>query len=248
MSNVPSDNDLIEGYLLGKLTDAEIRSFHDRLGVDREFARKFRLLKTFPEMMSHTARIDYEKKLAEAAKPLTKKRSFRFLKSRYILWGTISCIIFIGIVLLFIFLRQDHKTGNIVPKENNIRKADIVRPEVAHVRDTQVVWQPQRQQKENKVTREEITRETVQKAIELLSPSEGMKFSGKEMILFTWKQKTDTFTRFYIVSEFHEKVVFWRGIRPGIREYKIPAGSLYPGKYYWYIGTKKEMHSFLISE
>src|ERR1035437_5189151 len=46
MNDDPVDNELIERYLLGKLTDAEVRSFKIRLGADREFARKFRLIST----------------------------------------------------------------------------------------------------------------------------------------------------------------------------------------------------------
>ncbi len=246
MSNVPIDNDLIEQYLLGKLTDAEIRSFEGRLGVDREFARKFRLLKTFPEMMSNQGRLEYEKNRAETAMTVIKRKPFRFLKPRYLVWA-ISCIVFIGIALLFIFMRQNQQTENVVPKENGIRKADIVKPEVVPVKDSQIVSQPQNQQQENKEIRT-VTDGAVQKAIELLNPAEGMKFSRKEMILFNWKQTSDTFTRFYIISELNDKVVFWRGIRPGIREFKVPGSSLYPGKYYWFIGTKEQKRSFIISE
>ena len=68
------------------------------------------------------------------------------------------------------------------------------------------------------------------------------------MILFNWTQKTDSFTRFYIISELHDQVMFWRGIKPGIREYKVPGNYLFPGKYYWYIGTKEEKHTFIINE
>jgi hypothetical protein len=88
----------------------------------------------------------------------------------------------------------------------------------------------------------------VQKTISLLSPADGMTVPRKEVILFNWTQKTDSFTRFYIFSELNGQVVLWRGITPGKREYKVPGLYLLPGKYYWYVGSKEEMHTFTVIE
>jgi len=243
MNKNASDSDLIERYLLGKMTDADIRNFEARLGDDRELARKFRLIKTFPEMMSEQGRIEYEKKRAEASAQVVKKKPFRFSKPRYIFLSVFSAIVLTGIAL--IFMRIGHKKENIVQKEIVVQKTNTFKAEVATIKDT--AGAALRHQPETKEI-PGVAGNAVQKTISLLTPADGMKFSRKEVILFTWTQKTDSFTRFYIFSELHEQVVFWRGVRPGIREYKVPGSYLLPGKFYWYIGRKEEKRTFTIAE
>jgi hypothetical protein len=239
--NNTTDIELIERYLLGKMTDADKRSFENRLYDDRELARKLRLIRTFPEMMSEQGRIEFEKNRVEASAKAVKKKSFRFPKPRYILWTAFSAIALTGIALVFMWI--GHRKENIIRKENVAQKENI-KTEVATIKDTAGVMP--RNQPEMKKIPEVLN--AVQKAIELLTPAEGMNFSGKEAILFKWIQKTDTFTRFYIVSELNDQVVFWRGIRPGVREYKVPVNYLYPGTYYWYVGRKEVKHTFTVSE
>jgi hypothetical protein len=242
----PTDNDLIERYLLGKLSREEIRGFETRLDDDREFARKLRLLKTFPEMMSEPARIEYERMLAEAAMPVVKKKRFIFRKPIYLLLVVVASLLFIVIALLFIFTGKSHQKENVIREENVVQKEDVVKSVVAPRKDILTVTTPV-PQPEKKEAREVISG-SGQKTIELLNPANGIKLSRKEMILFNWAQRTDSFTRFYIFSELNDHVMFWRGIRPGIREYKVPGNYLFPGKYYWYVGTKKEIHKFIITE
>ena len=90
--------------------------------------------------------------------------------------------------------------------------------------------------------------ETAPEVIELITPADGIALGRSEDILFNWKQKTDSFTNFYIYSEVQDKMVFWRGIKPGIREYKVPVKFLRPGKFYWFVGTKDVRRTFTISE
>jgi len=257
MSNSSSDNELIERYLLGKLTEAEIHDFLVRVENDREFARKFRLLKTFPEMMSEAGRKELEKKQAEALIREVKKKSSHFPKRPLLIWAFVFFIFLIVIALFFIISGTDPLKEMIVSKENSAPKPEIIKPFPiplpaskpfpAVVRDSvkNEIQKPQPAVQKPAPLTGEISDH---KPIQLLSPADGMKFSGTETILFRWKQKTDTFTRFYIYSEIKERVVIWRGIRPGIREYKIEAKSLYPGKFYWYVGTNEQMRSFFISE
>ena len=245
MSNL-TDNDLIERYLLGKLTREEIRRVEIRLDDDREFARKLRLLTTFPEMMSEPARLEYEKQKAEAEVPVVKKKSFFLRKPKYLIWSGVLLFILIGIALVLFFIKQGHQREKVVLGENVTKKENIVNPLVVPPRDSVAVIK-QVTQPEKKETRE-VTSGAGQKAIELLNPPNCMKFSRKEMIIFNWAQRTDSCTRFYIFSEQNDQVIFWRGIRLGIREYKVPGSYLLPGKYYWYVGTKKEKCTFTINE
>jgi hypothetical protein len=246
MNKNPTDTDLIERYLLGKLTDAEIRNFDVRLRDDREFARKYRLITTFPEMMSDTGRLEYEKKLAEAAVPVVKKKPARIRIRRYYIWTGASFIACAAIVLLFIFRGSHNLQKNIVREDKTVHKADVVTVPVVQLKDTSKVLPPKQEQEKRESV--ETTAVSVQKAIELISPAGGMKISRNETIVFNWKQKTDSFTRFYIISIPHDQVVYWRGVRPGIREYKVPASYLYPGEYYWYVGTKEDKRTFTVIE
>jgi len=250
MSINPSDNDLIEQYLLGKMTETEVHDFLVRVENDRELARKLRLLKTFPEMMSDQGRLEFEKKQAEAAVPVVRKRFFLFLKLRTIFWvAIIIAVILTGIVLLFLFKGSHHRQKTVVPQDitvappSAIVKPAVIAPVKDSTKETTHVLQPM-EKKEILVA----PGGTVQKATGLLNPSEGAEISRKDEILFSWKQTADTFSRFYIISEFNNQVVLWRGIPPRIKEYKVPGSSLFPGKYYWYVGSKEQKRSFIVIE
>jgi hypothetical protein len=147
------------------------------------------------------------------------------------------------IALFFIFRNTDKGNENASVEENVIHETQVVKPAVVPVKDTTAVKQePVKQQPQ------EVKPLTSQKAINLVAPAEGLNFSTKETIDFKWEMKTDSITRFYIYSEQSNQVVFWRGVRLGVREYKVPGNFLYPGKYYWYVGTKADKRTFLISE
>jgi len=253
MSVDPIDNDLIERYLLGKLTDAEIRSFKVRLDDDREFARKFRLFSMFPEMMSEPARIEYEKKLAEVATPVVRKKQKRLFKPKYFIGAAVLIIIATGILLLLKFTGTGNRTQEVVKEVKSVQEPIVFKTPVAPAKDTQTI-KVQKDTQTVKMTQPEkkeipeVKKGAVQKAIELFNPAEGMTFSRKDMIRFKWTQKTDSFTRFYIYSVLNDHVILWRGIPPGIREYKVPGNTLNPGKFYWYVGTKEKKRSFIVSE
>jgi len=235
MSLDPIDNDLIEKYLLGNLSDAEVRSFEARLGDDREFARKFRLVKTFPEMMSEAGKLEYEKKFTVVPEIVPEKKKFHLPKSGYFIWGAVF-IVFI-VISVFVFNHRSSFQPDPVPNEE-------------HPAETTGVKTPVSPEPENKTVIPAVDKpvETAPEVIELITPADGIALGRSEDILFNWKQKTDSFTNFYIYSEVQDKMVFWRGIKPGIREYKVPVKFLRPGKFYWFVGTKDVRRTFTISE
>ena len=245
MNNIPCDNDLIEKYVLGKLTPTEIRDFEIRLEEDREFARKFRLIKMFPEMMSAQGKLEYDKIIADAAVPIEKKNTPPFISRKLIIWLSVSAVLLIVVVLLFIFLGKNQKNGNVVGEKKAQDNSTIAKPKVTPVKDTTKVVPIQ--QPEAKATPASPAG-TSKKPIELITPANGMSFSRTETILFTWTQKIDTFTRFYIVSQSTNQVAYWRGVRLGVRELKVPCNYFYPGKYYWYVANKDEQRTFTINE
>ncbi|MEI7662790.1 MAG: hypothetical protein WCK34_11345 [Bacteroidota bacterium] len=235
MNASQNDIDLIERYLLGKLTDAEIHAFEARLEEDREFARKCRLIKTFPEMMSEAGRVEYGKLAEVEAAPEVVKKKFRIPLPGNLAWGALAIVLIVAVALYFIM--------NARPVEDK-----AVKTESPLLTDTSAVPVKQAPEKKPEISGVDNPVNPVQRAIELDNPADGMTLSRKEDHLFNWQQETDSFTNFYIYSELQDKMVFWRGIKPGIREYKVPAKFLYPGRFYWYVGTKEVKRSFVISE
>jgi hypothetical protein len=247
MNNVPTDNQLIELFLTGKLTESEIRDFKERLENDREFRRKHRLIKTFPEMMSEEGKREFDKQQSETLMQKSEQKSKIFPKKKFLIYIGISIVALIGVSFFFIFYGSSHQkevdsfNGKSTPKRNISKSSTIpvkdVKAETMHKPEAAEVTMFQNA--DNKA---------LSTAIELIHPADGKMFKRTEMLQFRWNMKTDSFTRFYIISEERKKVVLWKGIRPGIREYSVPGNSLYPGKFFWYVGTKEQKRTFTIGE
>lgn len=231
MDTDAADIDLIERYMTGKLSDAEVRMFEYRLGDDREFARKYRLRKTFPSLMNEAGAQEQEKAIAGIHFPEPNPRPRRLVEPRILTWAAIL-IVLIGILVFFI-VRWTSGPGNSL--------ADLPNPAVNNLPEIPAV-----QQEIN--TSGSITGKSSQKAIELENPADGMRFKRSDEILFQWTQRTDSLTNFYIYSEINDRLVFWRGIKPGVREYKVPAINFLPGRFYWYVGTKEIRRTLIITE
>jgi hypothetical protein len=250
MSYDPIDNELIERYMLGKLSEAEIRSFEERRENDREFRRKCTLIKTFPEMMSEQARHEYEKNRIEEEAKIIVEKPKRLPKRSYLIWAGIILILLIFGVILFMVKGTDNQSANTGQQvQPAVPETKIVQPVIRNndtvkAKDTSAIKPVQQPDKKETV----LSSLSSTKPISLLNPTDGLNVTKKEMITFNWIQKTDSFTRFYIVSESHNQVVYWRGVRLGVREYKVPANYFFPGKYYWYVGSKAEKRSFIVSE
>ena len=247
MKNTLKDNELIEQFLLGRLSDKETRRFKERIENDREFKRKYRLIKTFPEMMSEEGRKEFEEINAEALEQKSELKSRHIQKKHFLVWTAISFVALLLATLFLIFRRQSPEIDHAPGEVKSSPKISITHSEPARIETNKTIVERKTELSEEKEIRR-IDSVTGSRGIELLSPPEGKEISRKEMLQFRWAMKTDSFTRFYIVSEGKEKVVLWRGIRPGVREYTIPGGYLYTGKFYWYIGTKEQKRTFIISE
>jgi hypothetical protein len=248
MSFDPADNDLIEKYLLGKLDDREIAAFNYRLGEDREFARKFRLIKTFPEMMSEAGRIEFEKKLSQAVERVMDVKTNRSGKKLLLIWGSVSVIGVAGIILLIFFLSKNRTEQPSAREQHPVPEGTAVKTIPAKARKDTIATAVQSSSQPGEKEMIKGTAIADQKKAGPASPDGGTKFSRKEMILFQWTQKSDTFTRLYIYTETGDNLMLWRGIMPGIQEYKIPGSYLMPGKFYWCVGKKENRHSFVVIE
>lgn len=245
MGNNLNDNELIEWYLLGKLSDADIRTFKDRLYDDREFARKYRLIKNFPELMSEQGRREFEKIRIEKEVTNVRERTFRVQKRKHILWAVAAVMVLAAVAIFFIMNWKDRPEESKVKIEKIDAKTTVVKQPVPALKDSSQI----KKVSENKIEEVSAAAEVEkQKAKESINPVEGGIFSRKDTIRFNWKQKADTFERFCICLESRDQVILWRGVRPGIREFKVPGSYLLPGKYYWYVGSKEDRHTFSISE
>ena len=230
-----NDIDLIENYLLGKLTEAEVRIVETRIDDDHEFARKYRLRKTFPSMMSEAGKREYDKKMAALPVPETEVKRFHLPKMRSWAWALLGIIV-IGTVLLFFILK---------PSGKEVVEAKV---DVAPVKEAPKVLKPGEPEKITALPSVDKPFASATEPIELLNPADGRNFSRTGDILFNWKQETDSFTRFFIYAETRDQLILWRGIRPGVRQYTVKATDLSPGKFYWFVGTKELKRTFVVTE
>lgn len=238
MSQDEDDIELIEKYLDGKLSPQESHRFDIRLEDDREFARKFRVRKAFPFLMSENVSYGKEQEPAvseSVSEPEKKKEpdpepthrsSFSL---RYVTWIAIVIII-AGIIVFFLVNKSTIPSGN---------KNDLPKPPAPDTVTVQKASQPAK-------AAVVLTDSTEVKPIILTGPGEGTSYSRSDEINFTWQQETDSLTKLFVYSEVQDKLVLWRGIRPGIREYRVPPRTFFPGKYYWYVGTKETKRTFII--
>jgi hypothetical protein len=237
MSEDSKDNELIERYLLGKLSTTEVRALKERIDDDREFRRKVRLISTFPEMMSPEAKKEYDAMNAPSEEQKSEpEKSFSFPKPTRTFWVITLCVcaaaIVVGYFTLFYTPREPVKK----PVQPVLKEE--VKPVV-----------PQPKKEEKKVDSAVIVKpvEPTKEAIELVRPTDGTVFSRTDEIVFQWIQATDTFTRLYVHSVTSDKLILWRGIRPGIREFRLPGTTFYPGTFYWFVGRYDTRRTFTVT-
>jgi len=224
-----NDIDLIEQYLDGKLNPGEIRKFNLRLEDDREFARKFRVRQAFPELLkdSSTFKQQQTKLLQNEQDQLTKKTR---IKPLWLFRGACSIVVIGLIICILLFFSQDG-TRMVTGKNPSLSGVPAVKKPAI--------------QPSNKNIQKPVPAISV-KAIELVAPDNGAMVNRKEEIRFTWIQATDSLTCFYICTKNSEKPIFWRGIKRGIREYRLKPLTLRPGNYFWYVGNPEFKSSLII--
>lgn len=227
-----NDNELIERYLQGKLSQSEIFLFEDRVESDREFARKLRLIKTFPSLISESKEENEQKQETQNfnwdfdEKPSNISSSYRYI------WVIVIIIAAgVSVYLIYSWLQRTGDTDDKIttPPIEKITKKDSIQP--VEVKES-VLNMPQLNES----------------PYVLETPDDGITIDRKSEIRFSWNQVPDSITHIYIFSEPDNKVVWWRAVKPGIHEFRVPAIHLLPGKYYWYVGIKDVRRSFIISK
>lgn len=251
-----NDLDLIKRYLQGALAPDEIDGVQIRLKHDREFARKVRYMQTFP-----TAQEDNSVK--SSPEPSLQDFSWEFdLKKRvHLSWPSIMVItllvIVFGITLFFLtsptpFEETIHSLFSINESTEPVNNHP---PELLPTDSAGVA--PMQQKKDTAVLKPvevkpvEVKPTIVQNSSSsytLKTPEDGAIIPRGSEIHFTWQQLPDSITHIYILSAPSQKVIWWRAVRTGVREFRVPASHFHPGTYQWYVGLKKSMRSFTVAQ
>lgn len=277
MKTGKEDIELIERFLSGMLNHDELVDFETRLEEDHEFARKLRLRKAFPSLFNAQGKDliiqDIKKNVEEKiTEKKVKKEKVHGFRSRNFVWIGIIALAALCLVYILWIRPEPAVETAVVPKPAATQKqaANATQPSGVistpavtlnvqsltpstpavntTVQSPTPVTTPPPVIKANAPARNpSAPAVTSQKAIELQVPEDNMVFERNEDILFRWKQKTDSFTNFYIISEANNKLAWWRGIRPGIRELTVPAVKFKPGKFYWYVGTRENRRMIIIA-
>jgi hypothetical protein len=242
------DITLIERHLSGRMSQEELVEFEDRLEQDHEFARKFRLRKSFPSLFN----AEGEDMITEAVQKLKdeqlRERKDHAKKGLVVLLAT--GILALGILaVLFITgtFRAEKNTGSQETVTQSPETPAAVKPAPARQEPPPATPPEQTEQTEQPAanTPDAVT---PGKIVLLENPENGKIFRRGEEINFQWKMDADTFTRICVISDPGERIIWWRGIIPGIQEYKVDANTFRPGKFQWYIGTKEVKRTFVITE
>ncbi len=245
MGSETEDIELIERYLEGKLDHQELRDFNRRLDEDREFARKVRIRQTFPTLLTEPADDSSLTQDTETNSQAPASGSRRFFK---ILLSVIGVLLVVGLIVIIFLFSSKRINNNASDTLNQLWK----KSEPSLTGTDSVVKNPAVTKSSDPESR---TIDTVRptslyrtNAIELVVPEHEQTFSRNEAILFQWEQATDSTTNFYIVSVSGKKIYYWKGIKPGIHEYLLPARTFIPGRYDWFVGTRANKRSFIITD
>jgi hypothetical protein len=157
-------------------------------------------------------------------------------------------LLFTGVLIYFQFIKT---SGPVLKTEDQDPVARLVK-----IEDNQAQLQAHMQlQAEAPVKATELPQKTTapRPAVNLHnsnileSPDDNASIYRGEEIVFRWKQSTDSFTNFFIISEANNKLAWWRGIKPGIRELSVSARNFKPGRFYWYVGNKELRRTMIIN-
>lgn len=240
MESDKSDLDLIERYLNGDLSAQDIDLVERRIEDDREFARKLRLRKTFPNVMKPG-----EDGTSNQPGLQDFSWEFDFKSRRHISWKrvlVITMLVIPGILFTYFFVSEPPTPSSTSPEVVAAPENDPVQiPPHTDSTHTVVVAPPIH-------TLVDSVANSTKAPFILVSPNDGALIDRTAEISFRWQQIPDSITHIYIISESTQTIIWWRAVKSGVREFRVPAHHFRAGKYRWYVGMKKTMRSFSISE
>ncbi|MEI7491156.1 MAG: hypothetical protein WCK92_07155 [Bacteroidota bacterium] len=254
MNTELEDIDLIERFLSGNLSHKEAMEIETRLEEDHEFARKLRLRKTFPSLFKAEGQDEIIMDLPETPVESYLTETVRKKGSRRVLWVIAGLLILAVSGFLFIrFLLPVFKsTGhdNVLPASGEKKTTELktTSQTSAEKKTIEAAGLKTTAQVQAAATPATSVPEAIGRPVELLLPVNNEVISRGEDVVFRWKQRTDSFTNFYLISEANNKLAWWKGIKPGIRELTIPNINLKTGKFYWYVGSKEYRRTLIVAD
>lgn len=264
MDKDTEDIELIERFLKGELTHAEAVDFETRVDEDHEFARKLRLRKTFPSLFNAKGQdaivmeVDAEPEEPEEPRPEKKGSKPAGRRILIVIAGIMLLAVIIFLVVQLILPWRD-LLKNAVPSGSFSAKPSVVKKPGAlkSVTPSSAVNKPSEAQipsAQNPVPAQAVRTDSPLKPaappqpVELLLPIDNEVVGRGQDVVFRWKMQTDTFTNFYLISLANNKLAWWRGIKPGVRELTLPAINFKAGKFYWYVGSKEFKRILIVAD
>jgi hypothetical protein len=233
---------LIEKHFSGKLSHEELVDFETRLEEDHEFARKFRLRKSFPSLFNAEGDDMITQAVEDLRETTRRRRNYRAKTGYLILFILLVAALVFSLLLLTGIISFSGKQTKPEPVIREQVKPAITKPVKTKPIPVTIPEKPQ----EQPAVSEPVS--TLQKSILLESPDNNMTFSRNSEIVFRWKMEIDTFTRLCVISDIGDRVIWWRGIIPGIQEYTVPASTFKPGRFFWYVGSREVKRTIVIKE
>lgn len=261
MDKEEQDINLIEKFLKGELTHDEAVDFETRVDEDHEFARKLRLRKTFPSLFNAQGLdaivMDVDAK-PEEAEPVIKvrkpvSRRLLFLIAALVLLVAGGFIAFYFILPLSRSLKHPAtavKPASLTSANKKTLQLKPAPPSSAVNKQAAIPLPAAQTTTPNETPKAEARLQPTgrPKPVELILPIDNEVVSRGQDVVFRWKMQTDTFTNFYLISSANDKLAWWRGVKPGIRELTIPAINFKPGKFYWYVGSKECKRTLIVAD
>ncbi len=223
--NITND-DLIERFLDGSLTELEKESFENQLSTDKSLADALaqrKLLQQTYVMASN--RIELKKKITKAISD--EKRKYA---NRRVVWlAAASIALLAGIGSIFLFNPKDPSVNSPVAKQDSQLEEDIVVTP-----------------NENKMT-EFATSDTLNHQPEISNkyqPDDGCVFNQKDTLVFS-RPNADLADKL-VITDNGGLIVFTSTIQKGQPEQKVMPYTLKPGVYRWKLTQTAVSRKFTI--
>lgn len=257
MKTDPVDIDLIERFLKGQLSHEEAMDFETRLEEDHEFARKLRLRKTFPSLFKAEGQDEITMEIEETPEEPFPVNKVKRSGSRRGFWVIVVMLLIAAAGFLAVWFarssRQQAGQARVTVKaegkpSEKLKTGEQKQAVKLSAEGISAQANPAQVQGLAPVKAAETPAPAVRRPIELLLPADSEVVSRGQDVVFKWRQQTDSFTNFYLISEAGNKLAWWRGIKPGVREITIPAINFKTGKFFWYVGSKQYRHTLIIAD
>jgi len=229
-----NDIDIIEKYLDGELKPEEKKSFEERMQTDQDFKN---LIEARNEIRGVWLKVKIKEAVKEEVKSIYKEGSNQeknflrilpvlVLHYRYYAIAA-SLLILIGILFSFLFINKGSKDVTVAVTDQN-KTYQVQKPEDQIYKGGKNIYKGH------------------ESIILLIKPDSGAILKADKDILFHWKYNADSLTHLTITDENKKLTIFSKKVSLSENRYILPARTLRPGIYSWYVGDVKVKWVFVI--